>query len=53
MTKGKIYLVEGRRGQYELSTADGKSHCFFMDDTDDYEYFPIDTKIKELVDKEE
>jgi hypothetical protein len=52
-SKEKFYIITreraeyGRRGQYELSTADGKDHCFFMDDTLGYEYFPVDSKIKE------
>ena len=41
LLKSKYYFVNGRRGQYELSTADGKSHCFFMDDSLAYEYFSI------------
>ena len=52
-SKEKFYIITrdraeyGRRGQYELSTSDGKYHCFFMDDTLGYEYFPVDSKIKE------
>ena len=46
-SKEKYYMINGRRGQYELSTADGNSHCFFMDDTNVYEYFGIDSDIKE------
>lgn len=47
LSKEKHYFVNGRRGQYELSTADGKHHCFFMDDTNVYEYFPVSSTIKE------
>jgi hypothetical protein len=46
-SKEKKYLIGDRKGQYELTTADQKHHCFFMDDTDIYEYFPINSKIEE------
>jgi hypothetical protein len=49
LSKEKHYYINGRRGQYELSTTDGKSHCFFMDDSNVYEYFPITTLIREDV----
>lgn len=41
LSKEKHYLVNGRKGNYELTTQGNKSHCFFMDDTDVYEYFPV------------
>jgi len=53
LSKEKFYIItreraaNGRRGQYELTTADGKSHCFFMDDTMGYEYFPVESKVRE------
>lgn len=54
LSKEKYYIITrdraeyGRRGQYELTTVDTKSHCFMMDDTLGYEYFPNDsTKIIE------
>jgi hypothetical protein len=52
-SKEKFYIITreraayGRRGQYELTNADNKSHCFFMEDTFGYEYFPVNSKIKE------
>lgn len=48
LSKEKFYDINGRTGQYELTTADGKDHCFFMDDTSEYEYFPVETEIKEI-----
>lgn len=45
MDKSKMYIVNGREGQYELTTDTGKD-CFFMSDTLEYEYFK-DAKIKE------
>jgi len=36
--KNKIYCVNGRKGQYELTTKDGYK-CFFMLDSSKYEYF--------------
>jgi hypothetical protein len=47
-SKSKRYLVNGRAGQYELTTGDGRL-CFYMDDTNRYEYFPPDTQVIELV----
>jgi hypothetical protein len=47
-SKEKKYVVNGRIGQYELTTNDGKFHCFFMDDTDEYDYFEFDAEIKEM-----
>jgi hypothetical protein len=43
------YLINGKRkGQYELTTLD-HHHCFFMDDTNGYECFPVKgTVIKPL-----
>lgn len=38
LQKDKWYSINGRQGQYELTTTDGR-HCFFMDDTLEYEYF--------------
>ena len=52
LSKEKKYIITrdraeyGRLGQYELTTIDGESHCFFMDDTLGYEYFPVESKIK-------
>ena len=53
-SKEKFYIITreragyGRRGQYELTTDKGNFHCFFMDDTIGYEYFPIEsTKFEE------
>ena len=51
MDKSKKYkiIINGktRTGQYELTTLDG-CHCFFMDDTDNYEYFtPSQIEIRE------
>lgn len=53
LSKEKSYIITtgsgicGRIGQYELTTIDGKSHCFFMHDTCKYEFFPVNSKIKE------
>lgn len=46
LRKDKFYLVNGRKGQYELTTKDDRE-CFFMDDTDEYEYFE-NPKIEEI-----
>ena len=49
LSKEKTYIInDNRTGRYELSTKDGKSHCFHMDDSFIYEYFPITSKIEEL-----
>lgn len=48
LIKSNHYNINGRVGVYELSTADGKSHCFHMNDTLKYEYFPIDSHIVEV-----
>mgnify|MGYP005839455641 CR=1 FL=1 len=47
-SKEKHYIINGRRGQYELTNTDDY-HCFFMDDTLEYEYFPVNSEIKEDV----
>lgn len=49
LSKEKKYKVNGRIGQYELTTQKEGAHCFFMDDTDEYEYFddPIIEELKE------
>ena len=48
LSKEKRYIVNGRLGQYELTTVDNPPReCFFMDDNDDYEYF-TNPKIIEL-----
>lgn len=48
LSKEKMYLVNGRKGQYELTTLN-KMECFFMDDTLQYEYFenPEITEVQE------
>lgn len=46
-SKEKKYVIDGRIGQYELSTEDGINHCFFMDDRNEYEYFAVRTNIRE------
>ena len=38
LIKSKFYVIEKRIGQYELTTTDNQE-CFFMHDTDKYEYF--------------
>jgi hypothetical protein len=43
LSKEKKYLINGRVGQYELTTQKEKAHCFFMDDTNEYEYFESPT----------
>lgn len=48
LLKSNCYRINDRKGVYELTTADGKSHCFHMSDTLKYEYFPIDSNIVEL-----
>lgn len=44
--KENMYIINDRMGQYELTTEDNRE-CFFMDDTDCYEYFK-DAKIEHL-----
>lgn len=41
LKKSEMYVVNGRKGIYVLSIEDGKYHCFHMNDTLKYEYFPI------------
>ncbi len=38
LKKEGLYIVNKRLGQYELTTLEGDL-CFFMDDTNEYEYF--------------
>lgn len=53
LLKERLYMVNGRVGQYELTTESGLE-CFFMADTCRYEYFddPVinDKTTKELED---
>jgi len=47
LNKETIYIIDGREGQWELTSEDNRE-CFFMDDTDKYEYFVNpEVKIKE------
>jgi len=47
-SKEKLYSINGRIGQYELTTINDKQHCFFMDDTAQYEYFDTSSTIFEI-----
>lgn len=38
LVKGELYIVNGKEGQYELTTEDSE-YCFFMSDSCQYEYF--------------
>lgn len=48
LVKDKLYWINNRLGQYELTYIDGYK-CFFMQDTLKYEYFSYTALIREAI----
>jgi len=46
LEKEKLYIINERVGQYELTTTDNYN-CFYMSDTMEYEYFSPEVLVVE------